>query len=121
MFPATRYPRLARALDLALEFATLGEMRLEYPAEPRRSDEALLEPARPPAAAAVLDRPPPFAPATAAGRRALDARREARIESRSPACTGGRGSKAVVPPPPRRRDRPGTPTVSPQPCLWAEG
>jgi hypothetical protein len=129
MFPAPRKPHpLLRAIGVAVEFATLGEVRLD-PAweEPAwLDDEGLRQEwfreAAPPAA--VLPRAArasaTFRPATAAGRRAWE---QVERASRPAACSGARGVRALRDPSHvlRRRERPGTPPVPEQPCLWADG
>ncbi len=103
MFPARfspRFSRLARAVDVALEFATLGELRLDEPADVWEEPAAGLPEAS--AAAAELSPvlPPPFPPATAAGRRALEAQRAAERAAQPPECAGTRqrGSEPAAEP-----------------------
>src|SRR4051812_5316197 len=131
MFPA-RFHRLSRALDLALEFATLGELRpaeqldtWEEPAagRPETPAAAELAPSLPPPF--PPSKTPPFPPATAAGKRAAEARRlgeergAASPPRLSPACAGGRAGRLPTHPRTRAgRERGGAVTPPEQPCLW---
>lgn len=137
MFPA-RFPRLFHALDVALEFATLGELRLEGPdaweepaaGRPEVPAAAELSPSSPPPF------PPPLPPATAAGRRAVErlklmeqlralrdaenGTRRAPDPPRPPLCRGDRRRatyRATQQYPRRHRD--GAVKPPEQPCLWA--
>src|SRR3954454_17023575 len=119
MFPASRIPRpLLRAIDVAVEFATLGEVRLdsgwEDPAWFEDEDlrqEWFREAASPDA---VLPRTArasaTFRPATAAGGRA---RAAGEAVGRPAPCRGARGALAVrdAVVPVRRRERPGAPPL----------
>jgi hypothetical protein len=127
MFPTSRIPRpLLRALDVAVEFATLGEVRLESGWEELAwfEDEGLrsewFRDQAPPAPRSQLPRArAPFKPATPAGRLALEAATQAELASRPPVCSGARGARAAADAPaPRRRVRPGAVEAPPQPCLW---
>src|SRR4051812_50018814 len=123
MFPA-RFHRLSRALDLALEFATLGELR---PAEhlDTREEPAAGRQEIPAAAELAPSLPPPFPPATAAGRRIAEARRAAaeraaqELARSQPGGAGARGGRFPASPrrrPPRpARAGPGTPPGQPRP------
>src|SRR3954447_24355844 len=92
MFPTSRIPRpLLRALDVAMEFATLGEVRLQPGWEELAwfEDEGLrsewFREAAPSATRSQLPRArAPFKPATPAGRVALEARAAAELASRPP-------------------------------------
>jgi hypothetical protein len=144
MFPA-RFHRLSRALDLALEFATLGELRLAEPLDtweehaagwPETTAAAELAPslpppfqpgdaASPPGHAPFPSRDAPFPPATAAGRRAAEERRafeERRAAERArgvPTCAGAREQRHIRRPRPRPgRERAGAVKLPEQPCLW---
>jgi hypothetical protein len=131
MFPA-RFHRLSRALDLALEFATLGELR---PAEhlDTREELAAGRQETPAAAGLAPSLPPPFPPATAstcppataAGRRAAEERRAveereaARLARLCAPCSGGRDGRSPTQPKRRPgRERAGAVQVPEQPCLW---
>ena len=123
MFPA-RFHRLSRALDLALEFATLGELR---PFEPLDTREELAAGRQETPAAAELapSLPPPFPPATAAGRRAAEERRAfeerqaAELARAAPQCAGARVQRLRPRPQPRAgRERAGSVKQPEQPCLW---
>jgi len=123
MFPA-RFHRLSRALDLALELATLGELRLDEPLD-TWEEHAAGRPEIPAAAELAPSLPPPFPPATAAGRRIAEARqaeaeRLAEELARSqPACAGAREGRFQGRPQRRtRRERAGTVKPPEQPCLW---
>lgn len=127
MFPASRIPRpLLRALDVAVEFATLGEVRLESGWEELAwlEDEGLrsewFREHSPPAPRSQLPRTrAPFKPVTPAGRLALEAANEAERASRPPVCSGARGARAAEGAPrPYRRVRAGSVEPQPQPCLW---
>jgi hypothetical protein len=123
MFPA-RFHRLSRALDLALEFATLGELRpaghldtWEEPVAGRQETPA--------AAELAPSLPPPFPPATAAGRRVAEERQEAadrlaeELMRVKPACAGAREGRFHGRPQRRRgRERGGAVKAPEQPCLW---
>jgi hypothetical protein len=128
MFPA-RFHRLSRALDLALEFATLGELRLDEPLDtweepaagrPEISAAAELAPSLPPPFQ------PSFPPSTAAGRRAAEEQRAleereaaAELAKRPPACAGARELRPHTRPertPGRHRG--GAVKPPEQPCLW---
>jgi len=130
MFPTSRIPRpLLRALDVAVEFATLGEVRLDPGWEELAwfADEGLrsewFREDTPPASRSQLPRTrAPFKPATPAGRLAQEATTTAELASRPPVCSGARGARAAADAAvPRRRPRPGTPPVPLQPCLWDGG
>jgi hypothetical protein len=123
MFPA-RFHRLSRALDLALEFATLGELR---PAERLDTwEEPVAGRQETPAAAELAPSlPPPFPPATAAGRRVAAARQaEAErlaeeLARAQPGCAGAREGRFHGRPQRRiGRERPGAVKPPEQPCLW---
>ncbi len=122
MFPARfspRFSRLARAVDVALEFATLGELRLDEPADVWEEPAAGLPEAS--AAAAELSPvlPPPFPPATAAGRRALEAQRAAERAAQPPECAGTRQrGPSRQPSRAAGRQRAGAVKAPEQPCLW---
>jgi hypothetical protein len=137
MFPA-RFHRLSRALDLALEFATLGELRLVEPLDTREEHAAggpetpaaaelapSLPPPFQPGAAPLPAREAPFPPATAAGRRAAEERRalEDRLAAEraraAPTCAGAREQRHLMRPRPRPgRERAGAVKPPEQPCLW---
>ena len=123
MFPA-RFNRLSRALDLALEFGTLGELRpaehLDTWEEPAAGRQEI-----PAAAELAPSLPPPFPPATAAGRRAAEARQaEAErlaeeLARAQPACAGARDGRFHGRPQRRiGRERAGAVKPPEQPCLW---
>lgn len=122
MFPvrfSPRFSRISRALDVALEFATLGELRLA------ESPDAWEEPATglPEASTAAADLapilPPPFPPATAAGRRALEAKRAAERGSLPAECAGTRErGQSRRPDRGPGRQRAGAVKAPEQPCLW---
>ncbi len=127
MFPASRIPRpLLRALDVAVEFATLGEVRLESGWEELAwfEDEGLrtewFREDSPPAPRSQLPRArAPFGPVTPAGRMALEAANAAERASRPPVCSGARSARAAegaarV----YRRVRAGSVEPPAQPCLW---
>jgi hypothetical protein len=128
MFPTSRIPRpLLRALDVAMEFATLGEVRLDPGWEELAwfEDDGLrsewFRDATPPATGSQLPRTrAPFKPATPAGRLALEAAMAAELASRPPVCSGARGARAArdAAGPPRGRVRAGAVEPAPQPCLW---
>jgi hypothetical protein len=128
MFPASRIPRpLLRALDVAVEFATLGEVRLDPGWEELAwlDDEGLrsewFREVTPPAPDSLLPRARvPFKPATPAGRLALEAATAAEPASRPPVCSGARGARAATDAsgPPRGRVRGGAVEAPLQPCLW---
>jgi len=96
MFPTSRIPRpLLRALDVAVEFATLGEVRLD----PGWEEPAWLEDEElrsewfrdnsPPAPRSRVPRTrAPFVPVTPAGRLAMEAAKIAERASRPPVCSG---------------------------------
>jgi hypothetical protein len=121
MFPARfppRFSRIARALDVALEFATLGELRLDEPLEVWEEPAAGL-PEAPAAAELAPILPPPFPPATAAGRRALEAQRAAERAAQPAECAGTRQRGPGRPPSrPAGRQRAGAVKTPEQPCLW---
>ena len=125
MFPARfspRFSRIARAVDVALEFATLGELRLDEPQDVWEEPAAGLPEV--PAAAAELAPilPPPFPPATAAGRRALEAQRAAERAARAPECAGTRQrGPSRQPSRAAGRQRAGAVKAPEQPCLWQGG
>jgi hypothetical protein len=124
MFPA-RFHRLSRALDLALEFATLGELRQAGPLdtweEPAAGRQEI-----PAAAELTPSLPPPFPPATAAGRRIAEARQAAaeraaeELARMQPACAGAREGRFRGSPQRRApgRERAGSVEPREQPCLW---
>jgi len=123
MFPA-RFNRLSRALDLALEFATLGELRpaerLDTWEEPAAGRQEI-----PAAAELAPSLPPPFPPATAAGRRAAAARRAeaerlaVELARAQPTCAGARDGRFHGRPQRRiGRERAGAVKPPEQPCLW---
>jgi hypothetical protein len=127
MFPTSRIPRpLLRALDVAVEFATLGEVRLDPGWEELAwlEDEGLRsEWFRDDSSPAPRSRVPrtraPFVPVTPAGRLAMEAAKIAERASRPPVCSGARGARAAADAPgPRRRVRAGGVPVPEQPCLW---
>lgn len=127
MFPASRIPRpLLRALDAAVEFATLGEVRLESGWEELAwfEDEGLrsewFREDSPPTPRSQLPRArAQFRPVTPAGRLALEAANAAELASRPPVCSGARGARAAEGATgPRRRARAGSVEPRPQPCLW---
>jgi hypothetical protein len=123
MFPA-RFHRLSRALDLALEFATLGELRLDEPLDTWEEHAAgRLE--TPAAAELAPSLPPPFPPSTAAGRRAAEERRAlqerqaAELARAAPVCAGARVDRFRARPQRRPgRERGGAVKAPEQPCLW---
>jgi len=130
MFPASRIPRpLLRALDAAVEFATLGEVRLESGWEERAwlEDEGLrsewFREDSPPAPRSQLPRARArFRPVTPAGRLALEAASAAERASRPPVCSGARSARAAeCAARRRRRARSGSVEPQPQPCLWDGG
>jgi hypothetical protein len=144
MFPA-RFPRLFRALDVALEFATLGELRLEDPPD-APEEPAAGRPEVPAAAEPSPGSPPPFppslAPATAAGRHAVERLRLMEQLRAIRDADEGTTREPVEPPPPprvlraptcrgdrrrltsrasaRRRYRGGAVEPPEQPCLWTD-
>ena len=125
MFPTTRTPlstRLRRGVDLAVQFATLGEygVATEAPAQPQaplRDPRQLSRAPRRPAAP-VAWRPARRAitvePATAAARRRAEPARRlpTRVVVRSLAL-----SSAPADAQPRPRKRVGQPEPRPQPCV----
>jgi hypothetical protein len=122
MFPvrfSPRFSRISRALDVALEFATLGELRLEEPPDCWEEPATGLPEASTAAADLAPILPPPFPPATAAGRRALEAKRAAKRASLSSECAGGR-ERGQSRRPDRHpgRQRAGAVKAPEQPCLW---
>jgi hypothetical protein len=138
MFPA-RFHRLSRALDLALEFATLGELRQagpldtwEEPAAGRQEMPAAAElsPSLPPPFPPATDIAPnpraPFPPATAAGRRVAEDRQAqaerltAEFARAQPVCAGAREGRFRARPARRTpvRERAGAVKPPEQPCLW---
>jgi hypothetical protein len=122
MFPvrfSPRFSRISHALDVALEFATLGELRLEE--QPDRWEEPAT--GLPEASTAAADLapilPPPFPPATAAGRRALEAKRAMERASLPAECAGTRErGRSRTPDPGAGRQRAGAVKAPEQPCLW---
>lgn len=124
MFPTPRLSqRLLRALDVAVDFATLGEVRVEAGApwlddKPLRREWFADEAGAPSAGVQRRAGNPSTSlkPATAAGRAAAAAARAAL----PPACAGARHTQAerrrASPP---RRKRVGEARPRPQPCLWA--
>jgi hypothetical protein len=125
MFPTDRAAletALARVLDVAVEFATLGEYRfapLPDAAHGTASASDGPDPVKRRGSSSVgvtSDRLP--APATALGRiRAAEAAAE---PVQSPCPAEGRGSSARPPRQPRVRARHGMPKTQPQVCLTAE-
>lgn len=125
MFPTDRAAletALARVLDVAVEFATLGEYRFAPLPDAAHGTASASDGPDPvkrrggSSVGATSDRLP--APATALGRIRA---REAAAQAALPACPAeGRGSSARSPRRPRKRARHGTPKTQPQVCLTAE-
>ena len=131
MFPTSRIPRpLLRALDVAMEFATLGEVRLDPGWEELAwfEDEELrsewFRESQSPATRSQLPRArAPFKPATPAGRLAQEAAVAAELASRPPVCSGSRSARAAADAArvPRGRVRGGSVPAPEQPCLSPVG
>jgi hypothetical protein len=131
MFPTSCIPRhLLRALGVTVEFATLGEVRLE----PGWEEPAWLEDeglrrewfreavSREAAIPHVARASATFRPATAAGRRAVEQALAAERTARPATCSGARGARSLLSVrSPRARERAGAPPPAAQACLWAEG
>ena len=128
MFPTSRIPRpLLRAFDVAVEFATLGEVRLDPGWEELAwlEDEGLRsewfrDDSSPAPRSQVPRARAPFKPVTPAGRLAQEAANAAELASRPPVCSGARSARAAegAGRVRRRRVRAGAVPVPEQPCLW---
>jgi hypothetical protein len=124
MFPTAKTPissRIRRGLDLAVQFATLGEYAVEQPVRDRRPAPlerrpravSAVQSSRAGGATASLRAPREVRPASAAGRRRNEPAKRVptRAAVRSLALRPAAGAPA------RPRTRVGQPPPRPQPCL----